>query len=161
MFTERYVATTTFRDEDSGILYEEGGVYDRKPRGNQTRAFDPCEHVALCPRCGQRFAATEGGTAEDYRDFHVDGDEDVPSICEKRPPGRPSRVPGAPSRRRLELRFTDDELAVIKSFAKGQGLSMSDAVRIGVLDFIHERTDGDLPGVVLFKNRIRRCVIVP
>ena len=69
--------------------------------------------------------------------------------------GRPARVPGTPSRQRVELRFTDDELAVVRQFAAEQGLAVADAIRIGVLDFIGERTEGALPGVVIFRNRLR------
>ena len=87
-----WVALTTFENEDVGMLYEAGGVYHHEPRLSWTqgaRPSAPDEHVALCPRCGHRFAATEQGTAESHRDLHFDGDEEIPSICRNFPTQRP------------------------------------------------------------------------
>lgn len=81
-----WVALDTFAPEP--MFYEAGGVYDHKPytgRGGDVREFVPGEYVVTCPRCGQRFAATEDGTAESHRDLHFDGDEDCPSICRHMP----------------------------------------------------------------------------
>lgn len=86
-----YVAIMTFSDEYGGMFYEAGGVYDHKPYcKGQTgdREFVPGEHLALCPRCGAKFAGTDDGTAESHRDLHFDGDEDIPSICRNLPPRR-------------------------------------------------------------------------
>src|ERR1019366_3650435 len=84
---DEWVALTTFAPDD--MFYEEGGVYDHKPHCNFTvgaRKLEQGEHVAVCPRCGHRFAATKGGTAESHRDLHFDGDEEIPSICRNMAP---------------------------------------------------------------------------
>lgn len=83
-------------EEDHGMFWEAGGIYPEatKPQNSATRAarpFEASEHEAVCPRCGQRFAATEHGTAESHRDLHFDGDEDIPSICRDMP-SRPRGV---------------------------------------------------------------------
>jgi hypothetical protein len=86
-----WVAVTTFVDEYRGMFYEEGGIYDHKPRCKFTagrRLLDPNESTAVCPRCGQRFAVTEESSAETNRDLHFDGDEDIPSICRHLPARR-------------------------------------------------------------------------
>jgi hypothetical protein len=78
-----WVALETCAPEDK--FYEAGGVYGEEPRASHTtiaRRLEPREHIAVCPRCGQRFAATEDGTAEAHRDLHLNGDKDVPSICD-------------------------------------------------------------------------------
>ena len=87
-----YVALQTFsndEDESAPGLIEAGGVYPRmyyaRVVGKAWRALQPGEHVALCPRCGHRFAETGYGTAEAHRDLHFDGDEDIPSICRHMP----------------------------------------------------------------------------
>jgi hypothetical protein len=84
--TGEWVALMTFAPDD--MFYETGGIYDHEPRCSYTkggRPLETAEHVAECPRCGHRFAATEDGTAESHRDLHFDGDEDIPSICAQRP----------------------------------------------------------------------------
>jgi len=81
----------TFADEDAGMLYEAGGVYDHEPHCKGLEGARPLqlgEHVAVCPRCGHTFASVEEGSAEDCRDMHFDGDEDIPSICRNLPPRR-------------------------------------------------------------------------
>ena len=88
---DEWVALQTFgndEDEDAPGLIEAGGIYPARPQMNYARvsgrAFRemvPNERVVLCPRCGQRFAATEDGTAESHRDLHFDGDDACPSIC--------------------------------------------------------------------------------
>jgi hypothetical protein len=88
-----WVALETFTHGDR--FYEAGGIYDHNRRVtymNAGRPYEPGEHIAVCPRCGQRFAATEDGTAESHRDLHFDGDEDVPSICRNLPTARPRQV---------------------------------------------------------------------
>lgn len=54
-----WVAIMTFED-GAGMFYEAGGVYTNEPRregmvGAREQATGG--HVAVCPRCGQRFAA--------------------------------------------------------------------------------------------------------
>ena len=69
---------------NGNMFYEEGGVYANEPHyraGVAARKLDPAEHVASCPRCGQRFAATKGSSPKRNRDRHFDGDAGVPSIC--------------------------------------------------------------------------------
>lgn len=88
-------------DDPEAMFWEAGGIYDHEPQNSAreaARPFDPGEHVAVCPRCEQRFAATEDGTAESHRDLHFDGDEDIPSICRNMAP-----------RRRLRLVVDDDK----------------------------------------------------
>lgn len=83
-----WVAVMTFVDEDAGMFYEAGGIYDHEPRCKFTagaRPFDRSEPIAACPRCGQRVAATEDSSAEENRDLHFDGDEDIPAICRHLP----------------------------------------------------------------------------
>lgn len=83
-----WVAIMTFVDEHAGMFYEEGGVYDHEPHLSWTegaRRLVNGEHEASCPRCGQRFAGTDTGTAESHRNLHFDGDEDIPSICRNMP----------------------------------------------------------------------------
>src|SRR6187401_640179 len=84
----QWVALQTFAPDD--MFYEAGGVYDHEPdhgrvAGPAVRQLQPGEHLAACPRCGQRFAATDDGTAESHRDLHFDGDEEIPSICRNMP----------------------------------------------------------------------------
>ena len=77
------------------MFYEAGGVYDHEPYCKHmtgARELTPGEHIATCPRCGHRFAATNDGTAESHRDLHFDGDEDIPSICRNMPTRRPQLV---------------------------------------------------------------------
>jgi hypothetical protein len=81
-----WVAVMTFVDEsESGeMFYEAGGIYSHKPHCKWTEGgqlLTPDEHEAVCPRCGQRFAAAAGHSAEANRDLHFDGDEEIPSIC--------------------------------------------------------------------------------
>jgi hypothetical protein len=86
-----WVATGTFISSSDGTMWEEGGIYpgsDRPVEDSRLRPFEASEHVAACPRCGQRFAATDDGTAESHRDLHFDGDEDIPSICRNLPTQR-------------------------------------------------------------------------
>lgn len=86
--TTEYVALTTWVDEDAEMFYEAGGIYDHEPHNkafNAARLLTPSEAQAVCPRCGQRFAATEDGTAESHRDLHFDGDADIPSVCRNMP----------------------------------------------------------------------------
>lgn len=76
-------------DDPHAMMWETGGIYpdSNKPRNSAIKAareFHAGEHVAVCPRCGQRFAATDEGTAESHRDLHFDGDE-IPSICRNLP----------------------------------------------------------------------------
>lgn len=87
--TSEWVASGTYSRGE--MFYEVGGVYGHRPLvswGTTSRPFVPGEPVALCPRCGQRFAATEGGTAESHRDLHFDGDDVTPSICRNMPTRR-------------------------------------------------------------------------
>ena len=82
-----WVALETWVDESAPMFYEAGGIYLSRPRCKWTsgaRRLDPAEHVASCPRCGQRFAATDDDTAEANRNLHFEGDEDCPSICLER-----------------------------------------------------------------------------
>jgi hypothetical protein len=81
-----WVALEPFVDEDTITLYEEGGIYQgaQGSFASVTRPLNLGEHVAVCPRCGQRFATTDHGTAELHRDRHLDGDEEAPSICHDR-----------------------------------------------------------------------------
>jgi hypothetical protein len=82
MATE-WVTTVTFSDE-AGHLYESGAVYAQKPywkAGSASRVLRSGEPEAVCSRCGQRFAHTDDATAEENRDLHFNGDEDIPSIC--------------------------------------------------------------------------------
>jgi hypothetical protein len=84
---DEWIALETFSPDE--MFYEAGGVYSHRPIGHgSTRRLEPGEHVALCPRCGQRFAVTDDGTAESHRDLHFDGDRDIPSICKDMPPRR-------------------------------------------------------------------------
>lgn len=75
---KEWVAETTC--EERGMLIEAGGIYPHRRIG-RARRHDQGEAVATCPRCGQRFAATEDGTPEENRDLHFEGDADIPSIC--------------------------------------------------------------------------------
>jgi hypothetical protein len=81
---DEWVTTITFVD-DSGILREVGAIYAEKPRWKARSPARPLdllgEVIAVCSRCGQRFAATDDATAEENRDLHFNGDSDVPSIC--------------------------------------------------------------------------------
>jgi hypothetical protein len=97
-----WVALITWVDEAAEMFYEAGGVYPNEPPCPWTKAgreLKVGEPVAVCPRCGQRFAAVDGEgtmtpvspfkrTAEQNRDLHFDGDEDCPSICRNMPPRR-------------------------------------------------------------------------
>jgi hypothetical protein len=87
-----WVALTSFANEDDNErpfmphLIEEGGVYPREARETRVGGprFRPClpdEPTVACARCGRRFVATEGSTAAQNRDLHMNGDEDIPSIC--------------------------------------------------------------------------------
>lgn len=101
MEKREFVALMTFVDEYAGMFYEAGGIYDHPPQCKGmagARPLQPGEHVAVCPRCGQRFATVEDGTAEANRDVHFDGDEDIPSICRNYPP-RQLRVVGVAASR--------------------------------------------------------------
>lgn len=84
-----YVALETFASpRDDGQLYEAGAVYDHEVRSARCagmRLLVPGEHIVTCPRCGQRFAASEDDSAEGCRDLHLDGDDDIPSICAEDP----------------------------------------------------------------------------
>jgi hypothetical protein len=89
----KWVALDTFTHGD--VFYEAGGIYDHTRRVtymNTGRPYEPGEPIAVCPRCEQRFAATEDGTAESHRDLHFNGDTDVPSICLNPPPARPRLI---------------------------------------------------------------------
>jgi hypothetical protein len=80
---KEWVALFTF-ENDAGIFYEEGGVYSHEPQPKGmtgARVLAVGEHEASCSRCGQRFAATDEGTAEEHRDLHFNGDDEIPSIC--------------------------------------------------------------------------------
>jgi hypothetical protein len=86
-----WVALFTFSEDDPGMFYEEGGIYDHEPRCKFTaggRPLDRNEPIAVCLRCGQRFATTEESSAEANRDLHFDGDEEIPSICRHLPARR-------------------------------------------------------------------------
>ena len=77
------------------MFYEGGGIYDHQPHckeGGGGREFVAGEPTAVCPRCGQRFAASDDDTAEGNRDLHFDGDQDIPSICRHLPTQRPRLV---------------------------------------------------------------------
>ena len=90
-----WVALTTFTDEDAGMFYETGGVYAHKPKSKAiegSRELVPGEFLASCPRCGQRFATVEEGTAEENRNLHFDGDADIPSVCRYMPSRRHLRA---------------------------------------------------------------------
>ncbi len=67
--------------------------------------------------------------------------------------GRPSRVPGTPSRRRVVLRLTDDEHAAVSQLAAREGLSLADIARLGMLDWAAAGGE-DLRGVILLRNRL-------
>jgi hypothetical protein len=89
--TSEWVALMTWMDDASGMFYEAGGVYPDWPHCQFTtdaRKLEPGEHVARCPRCSQKFATVEEGSAESCRNLHFDGDEDCPSICVNMPPRR-------------------------------------------------------------------------
>src|SRR5437879_168772 len=96
---KKWVALTTFVDDDAGMFYEAGGVYDHEPHNKAfdgARTLQPTEHLTVCPRCAHQFAATDENTAEAHRDLHFDGDADIPSICRQLPTQRPRLVaPGA------------------------------------------------------------------
>jgi hypothetical protein len=86
-----WVALLTWSDDAAGMSYEAGGVYPDEPRCGWTRGsreLELGEFVALCPRCGQRFAATAESTAKVNRDRHFDGSQDLPSICRQMPARR-------------------------------------------------------------------------
>jgi hypothetical protein len=90
---QEWVATFTFTEETRAgdRLIEAGGVYTLKPSCKWTegaRRLVDRERVVSCPRCGQRFAETQEGTAEENRDLHFDGDADIPSICAHMPARR-------------------------------------------------------------------------
>jgi hypothetical protein len=93
-----WVAIMTFVDEYAGMFYEEGGLYSHHPHCKAVegaRRLQPGEPVAICPRCGQRFAASAESTPEACRDLHFDGDADIPSICRQLPARRLTVVRGA------------------------------------------------------------------
>ncbi len=82
---QQWVALLTFVAEAKGkdMFYEEGAVYDHEPPCKSTaggRRLESGEATVVCPRCGQLFATTDE-TAEDNRNLHFNGDEDIPSIC--------------------------------------------------------------------------------
>jgi hypothetical protein len=92
-----WVALFTCVASSNDMMWEEGGVYPdtNRPRNSAVEAARPLkdgEHVAVCPRCGQRLAATENSTAEANRDLHFDGDEDIPSVCRNFPTRRDFHV---------------------------------------------------------------------
>lgn len=75
-----WVSLETCGEGDS--FREEGGIYAGPPKRNPGhRTLDASERQAACPRCGRRFAASEEMSAEECRDLHYHGDEDLPSIC--------------------------------------------------------------------------------
>jgi hypothetical protein len=95
-----WVALLTFSDEDSGMFYEAGGIYDHEPPCRWTlggRELQSDEPVVACSRCQRRFAATDDGSAESHRDLHFDGDADCPSICRGLPTRRDFKVVGRPA----------------------------------------------------------------
>jgi hypothetical protein len=80
---ERVALSTCVEPGNGEMFWEEGGVYTTRPvnpTSEVSRPFNGDEHVARCPRCGQRFVATESSSAEKNRDLHYYGD-DVPSVC--------------------------------------------------------------------------------
>ena len=92
-----WVATNTWVGS-KGVFYEAGGIYDHVPSNSAFEAARPLaarEPEAACPRCGQRFAGTDEGTAQSHRDRHVDGDQGCRSIC-ARPEAAP--LPGVAKR---------------------------------------------------------------
>ena len=96
MAETEWVALFTFTDQDAGLSYEAGGVYSHEPPhcdfAQRSRELRRDERTVLCPRCGRRFAGTFERTAEEHRDRHFDGDEDIPSICQRMPTRRPKLV---------------------------------------------------------------------
>jgi len=75
---------------------------------------------------------------------------------ERRRGGARTRVPGTPSRRRLEFMLTDDELALIQRAARAGGQTTSDLVRTATLDWL--ATGDDIPrGILILRNRTRRA----
>ena len=86
-----WVAVATFFDEQAWRLRENGAIYSDKPDCNGmegSRILKADEHEVVCPRCGQRFVSEEKSTAEENRDLHFDGDDDIPSICPNVPVAR-------------------------------------------------------------------------
>ncbi len=76
-----WVAVMTFVDEHAGMFYEAGGIYDHQPCCKSTagaRPLDPGEPIAVCPRCGQRFAGAEESSPEANRDLHFEGGRRLP-----------------------------------------------------------------------------------
>jgi hypothetical protein len=93
-----WVALETFarwEGTPEDMLYEAGGIYDRKPLCKWDRPYrklEPSEQEAICSRCGMRFVACkDGGSAEANRDFHFYGDADCPSICATEPSEEPAQ----------------------------------------------------------------------
>jgi len=85
--TAEWVGETTFCDEGKGVLYEEGGVYDHKPycRGMEgARRMRDGELTVACSQCGRGFAESET-TADANMVMHIEGDQDIPSICLEQP----------------------------------------------------------------------------
>ena len=79
-----WVALLTMTEKDGDGFWEAGGIYASEPVCQWTegsREFQPGEHVVECPRCGQRFAESDGSSAEKNRDLHFYGNEEIPSIC--------------------------------------------------------------------------------
>ena len=87
-----WIALTTHATPTEQLI-EAGGIYpSRLTRNPGFRHLQPGEQTATCPRCGQRFAAVDVGTAEENRDLHVTGDEDCPSICREARHGKLGRL---------------------------------------------------------------------
>lgn len=72
--------------------------------------------------------------------------------------GRPCRVAGERARHRVEVGFTDSEMAQIRQFAKASGLSVADLLRIGLLEFLDDDEAGG-PRVLVFVNGPARSQI--
>jgi hypothetical protein len=74
--TGEWVSLVTALSDDGQFSYERGGIYPKEcppPPADSpytVRPFEPGEDVVQCPACRQRFAATNGESAEQCRDEH-------------------------------------------------------------------------------------------
>ena len=65
------------------------------------------------------------------------------------------RVPGTPSRRRVEIALTDDELALIQRAACSGSQTTADLIRMATLDWL--AAGDDIPtGALVLRNRTRK-----
>lgn len=68
--------------------------------------------------------------------------------------GRPLRVPGLRSNRRLEIRLTPFEYAQVRTWADVDRTSISDFCRLAILGSAADQADGDVPIVASRKGAI-------